>query len=96
MRTIERAKTRLGIKADRSGKGWCWSLPQDRHDKQATQQPVKVEEQQHTPPEAAPTGPAFTIGHFMMGSGAAKLRAAGVFEQPRLVPLMAAMGRRRT
>jgi hypothetical protein len=36
MRTVERAKQRLGIKADRLGKGWCWSLPQDRHDEQAT------------------------------------------------------------
>jgi hypothetical protein len=94
MRTVERAKRRLGIKADRSGKGWCWSLPQDRHDEEATPEAVKVDEQQVRPPEAAPPGPAFTIGQFMMGAGAAKLSTE--FAQPRLVPLWSAMGRRRT
>src|SRR5262245_3338927 len=40
MRTVERAKKRLGIKADRVGKGWCWSLPQERHEATAPQAPV--------------------------------------------------------
>jgi len=36
-RTVERAKQRLGIKAARSGKSWCWSLPQGRHQEEQRQ-----------------------------------------------------------
>jgi hypothetical protein len=38
-RTLERTKDRLGIKAARMGRGWCWSLAsQDRHEQQEHEQ----------------------------------------------------------
>jgi hypothetical protein len=63
MRTVERAKRRLGIKADRSGKGWCWSLPQDRHEAKAqgVQETTSAAPPATTEPPAAapaPSGPA--------------------------------------
>jgi hypothetical protein len=92
MRTVERAKQRLGIKADRSGRGWCWSLPQDRHDEQATPtiqtviEPVTPAPSVEQPP-SAPSGPSFPMG---------LVRSRyGPIEPPRLVPLWTAMGRKR-
>ena len=81
MRTVERAKRRLGIKADRSGKGWCWSLPQDRHDEQAT--PATSAAQ----PSSVASGPPFSLGLVRSRYGS--------IEPPRVVPLWAAMGRKR-
>jgi hypothetical protein len=85
-KTVERAKARLSVKAVRQGRGWAWRLPQDG---QQSAEPLANAPQ----PPAAPPRPAFTLGQFAMGYGAARLAEAGV--SPRLVPFAMAMGRRR-
>ena len=102
MKSCERAKKRLGVKAVREGRGWAWRLQgghdvvaqtdQDRHP-----QPAPTDQDQVTPAAAKvedseSSRPAFTLGQFMMGQGAAKFSEVA---QPRLVPLWSAMGRKR-
>jgi len=98
MRTVERAKKRLGVKADRSGKAWCWSLPQDRHEQSPQQQrsagnngtqPPPASDASSDPLPIQPPGPA--VWQLAMVRDDHPSRNASL---ARAVPLWAVMGRK--
>lgn len=96
MRTVERAKRRLGIKTATSGRGWCWSLAQGRHEQQPQQSAGNTHTQQPTASDGSsdpslPQPPGVALWQIAMvrnnhaQSGAPRVRA---------VPLWMVMGRK--